>query len=154
MKTKRPNTPDVIVTNMDLTNLDKTKVPLSVIVCNRFRMGCQFCKQSIPHPSPEESDWIVKDWTGGHTKTLKPVGETNPLSDWDLSSSQYNPDSKPEVDKINMDKLSLDHDNPQEELIQVTDSLILPPTMDKEEKTTTQEKKDVEISDKQEEEEY
>ena len=53
-----------------------------------------------------------------------------------------------------MDKLSLDHDNPQEELIQVADSLILSPTMDKEEKATTQEKMDVETSGQQEEEEY
>ena len=53
-----------------------------------------------------------------------------------------------------MDKLSLDHDNPQEELTQITNSLILPPTMDKEEKTTTWEKMDVETSDQQEEEEF
>ena len=39
-----------------------------------------------------------------------------------------------------MDKLSLDHDNPHEELIQVTDSLIPSPTMEEEEKTATQEK--------------
>ena len=52
-----------------------------------------------------------------------------------------------------MYKLSLDHDNPQEETIQFTDSLILPPTMDKDEKATTQEKMDVETSNQQEEEE-
>ena len=119
-----------------------------------FRPTYQFCKQSILLPSPQESDWTDEDWTRGHTKTQKPVGETNPLSDRDLSSPQYNPDSKPEVDKINMDKLGIDHDNPQEELIQVTDSLILPSTMDEKEKTTTQEKMDVETSDQQEEEEY
>ena len=43
-----------------------------------------------------------------------------------------------------MDKLSLKHDNPQEEQIQVTDSLIPPPTMDEEEKATTEEKMDAE----------
>ena len=54
-----------------------------------------------------------------------------------------------------MNKLSLDHDNPQEEQIQVTDSLILPPTMDEEKKNTTQEKMDVETNnDWQEEEEF
>ena len=90
----------------------------------------------------------------GHTKTQKPVGETNPLSDWDLPLPQYNPNSKPGIDKINMGKLSLDHDNPPEEPIQVTDSLILPHTMDKEEKTTTQEKMNIETSKQQEEEEY
>ena len=42
-----------------------------------------------------------------------------------------------------MDKLSLDPDNSQEELLKVTDSLMPPPTSEEEEKTTTQEKTDV-----------
>ena len=50
-------------------------------------------------------------------------------------------------------KLSLDHDNPQEEPIQVIYSLIPPPTMDKKEKATTQGKTNVETSNQQEEEE-
>ena len=73
-----------------------------------------------------------------------------------MPSPQYNPDSKPEdVDKINIDKLSLDPDNPQEELLQVTNSLIPPPTTEEVEKTTTQEKTDVATdNDQQEGEEY
>ena len=123
---------------------DKVKVPLSVKVCDRFRLMCQFCKQSALHASPQESDWIDEDWTGEQTKTQKPVGETKHMSDWDLPSPQYNPNSKQEeVDKINIDKLSLDPDNPQEEPLQVTDSLIPPPTTEEEEKTTSQEKMDV-----------
>ena len=69
------------------------------------------------HPSPHESDWTDGDWTGAHTKSQKPVGETNLLLDWDSLSHQHNTDSKPDVDKINMNKLSLGHDNPQEEPI-------------------------------------
>ena len=77
------------------------------------------------------------DWTGGQTKTQKPVWETNHLSDWDLPQPQYNSDSKPEgKDKINIDKLSIDPNNPQEEPLQVTDSLIPPPTKDEEEYKT------------------
>ena len=39
------------------------------------------------------------------------------MSDWDLPSPEYKPDSKPEeLDKMKIDKLSLDSDNPQEEL--------------------------------------
>ena len=133
MKMKRPNTPDLPVTNMDMTYLDKVKVPPSVKVCDRFGPTCQFCKQASPHSLPQESDWTDKDWTGDQTKTQKPVGETNLMSDLDLPSPQYNPDWKPEeVDKINIDKLGLDPDNPQEELLQVTDSLIPPPTTEEE----------------------
>ena len=43
-------------------------------VCKRFGLSCQFCKQSVPHPSPQESGWTDEDWTGGHTQTQKPAG--------------------------------------------------------------------------------
>ena len=64
MKTKRPNTAEAQVTNMDTADTDKTKMPLSVKVSNRFRLTCQFCKQNVLHPSPQESDWTDEDWTG------------------------------------------------------------------------------------------
>ena len=104
MKTKRPNTPDLLVTKMDMTGSDKVKAPLSVKVCDRIGLICQFCKQSALHPLTQESDWTDKDWTGKQTKTQKPAGETNLMSDWDLPSPQYNPNSIPEeLDKINID---------------------------------------------------
>ena len=144
MKMKRPNTLDSPVPNMDMTDSIKAKVPFSVKVCNRFGTMCQFCKQSAPHPSLQESDWMDGDWTGEQTKTQKSVGETNLMSDWDLPSPQYNPNSEPvEIDKINIDKLSLDLDYPQEELVEIPNSLIPPPTTEEVEKTTTQEKTDL-----------
>ena len=119
MKMKRPNTLDLPVTNMK-TDSDKVKVPFSVKVCNRFGPMPQFCKQYAQHPSPQESDWMDGDWTGEQTKTEKPVGETNLISDWDLPSPQYNPNSKPEeMDKINIDKLNLEPEYPQEEMLQI-----------------------------------
>ena len=84
------------------------------------------------------------DWTKEQTKTQKPVGKTNLMSDWDLPSPQYNPNSKlEEVDKINIDKLSSDPDYPQEELLLITNSLIPPPRTEELEKTTTQKKTDI-----------
>ena len=128
MKMKRPNTPDLPLTKMNTTDLDKVKVPLSVKVCNRFGPMCQFCKQSAPYHSPPRAGWTDKDWNGKQTKTQKPAGDINLMSDWDLPSSQYNPNSKlEEFNKINIDKLGLDPDNPQEEPLQVTNSLIPPP---------------------------
>ena len=53
-----------------------------------------------------------------------------------------------------MDKLNLEHDSPQEEQIQVTNSLIPPPTIDKEEKATMEEKTDVETRCPQDKEKY
>ena len=92
----------------------------------------------ILHPSPQESDWSDKDWIGAHTSTQKETGVTNLLSDWDLPKPQSESNSKPEVDTLDMDKLDLEHDNPQEEKIQVTDMMILPLTLDREEKAKTE----------------
>ena len=106
MKTKRSNTPEMTVTNMDTMDMDK-KVPLSVKVCKRFGSSCSFCKKNVSHPSPQESDWSDEGWTGGHINTQKQTGDTNQLSDSDLSKPQSNPDSELEVDKLNMNKLLL-----------------------------------------------
>ena len=52
MKTKRPNTLDLPITNTDMTDSDKVIVPLLVQVCNKLGSMCQFCKQSTQHVSP------------------------------------------------------------------------------------------------------
>ena len=76
-------------------------------------MMCQFCKQSTQHPSPQESDWMDRDWNGEKTKAKKLEGETSHMLDWALPSPQYNPNSKPEeIDKIHIDRLNLDPDCP------------------------------------------
>ena len=124
------------MTNMDTIDIDK-KVPLPVKVCDRFGLSCSFCKQGAHHHSPLQSDWSDEDWNGTQTKAQKETGETNLLSDWDLPKSQSEPNSKPEVDKLNIDKLHLEQDNPKEEWIEITDSLILPPTTSEEEEKAT-----------------
>ena len=83
MKAKRPNTPEMIMTNLDTIDKDKN-VPLLVKICDEYGPSCSFCRQEAPHPSPQESDWSDKDWNGTRTKAQKETGETNLLSDWDL----------------------------------------------------------------------
>ena len=68
MKMKRPNTPNVPVTNMDTTDSDKIKEPLSVKVCSRFGLMCQFCKQSILHPLPKNQTEQTKIGQGNKQK--------------------------------------------------------------------------------------
>ena len=143
MKAKRPNTPEMTMTNLVTIDTDK-KAPLSVNVCDRFGPSCSLCKQNVPHPSPQESDWSEEDWNGAHTSTQK-TGKTNLLSDWDSPKPQSEPNSRPEVDKLDIDKIHLEQDSPKEEQIEVTDSLILPPTTSKEEeKAITEEMTEVE----------
>ena len=153
IKTKRSNTPETSVTNMDITDANKAKVPLSFKVCERFRPSCSFCKQNVSHPHPK-SHIGQMEIGGGTYKYTKAKRGTYLLSDWDIPKLQSNPNSKPEVDKINMDKINLEHDNPQEEWIHITDLLILPATTDKEETATMEEKTDTETRYQQEEENY
>ena len=57
-----------------------------------------------------------------------------------MPKPQSEPHSKPEVDKLDIDKLHLEQDSPKEEKIKVTDLLIPPPmTSEEEEKTMTEE---------------
>ena len=92
MKTKRPNTPEMTVNNLDTIDTDK-KVQISVKMCDRFGPSCSFCKQNILHPSPQESDWSDEDWTGARKNAQKETGETNLLSDWDWPKLQSEPNS-------------------------------------------------------------
>ena len=111
------------------------------------------CKQNSLHPSPQESDWSDGDWTGAHTTTQKETGETNLFSDWDLPKPQSEPDSKPEVHKLNIDKINLEQNSSKEEWIEVTDSLIPPPTTsEEEEKAPIEEMTEAEMRYQQEEE--
>ena len=57
-----------------------------------------------------------------------------------MPKPQSEPNSKPEVDKLDLDKLLLEQDSPKEEQIEVTNSLIPPPTTSKEEEKATIEK--------------
>ena len=50
-----------------------------------------------------------------------------------MPKPQSKPDSKPEVDKLDIDRLQLEQNSPKEEQIKVTDSLIPPPMTSKEE---------------------
>ena len=89
------------VNNLDTRDMDK-KAPLSVKVCNRFRPSCSFCKQNFLHPSPQESDWSEENCTGAHKNKQKETGETSLLTDCDLPRPQSEPNSKLEVDKLDL----------------------------------------------------
>ena len=104
----------MMMTNMDTIGIDK-KVPLPVKGCERNGLPCSFCKQGGPHPLHKVSDWSDKDWDGTKAKAQKETGETNLLSDWGVHKPQSEPNSKPEVDKLDINKLHLEQDSPKEE---------------------------------------
>ena len=58
------------------------------------------------------------------TETKKETGETNLLSDWDLPKLQSESDPTTDIDKLDIDKLHIKQDSPQEKQVKVTNSLI------------------------------
>ena len=74
MKAKRPNTPEMTMTNLDTIDIDK-KLPLPVKICDRYGLSCSFCKHDAPHPSPQESVWSDEDWDGTRAKAQKETGK-------------------------------------------------------------------------------
>ena len=56
------------LTTMDTKVSDLNKVnivaPTLGKACNGFSSSCSYCKQDAPHPMPQNSDWLSKDWDG------------------------------------------------------------------------------------------
>ena len=73
MKTKRPNSPEITVNNLDTIDMDR-KVQLSVKVCDRFGPSYSFCKQNIPPPPPQEPERSDENWIRAHKKYTKRNG--------------------------------------------------------------------------------
>ena len=74
MKAKRPNTQEMMMTNLDAIDIDK-KVPLPVKGCDRYGPSCSFYKQGVPHPLCQESDCSDEDWDGTKAKAQKEMGD-------------------------------------------------------------------------------
>ena len=88
------------------------KAASPVRVCDRLQLSCSFCKQGVPHPSPQNSDWPSEDWDWTKTDTKKETSETNLLLDWDLPKPQSEPIPTTDVDKLDIDKLHIEQDSP------------------------------------------
>ena len=140
MKARRPNTPQIKVADLDAIDMDN-KVPSPVRVYNRFGLSCSFCKLGAPHLSPQNSDWSSEDWDGTKTEPKKETSETKLLLDWDLPKPKSEPDPTTDIDKLDIDKLHIELESPQEKQIEVINSLI-PLPMSKEEKATMGETKE------------
>ena len=121
IKMRRPNTPDTKVLELDRINI---KDPILTKVCDRFGLSCSYCKQGAMHPSSQELDWSSVDWDGTKAK----VGEqTDTLMDYNTPKPQSDIDTTTDVKEVAFSKLQIGQSNLQQEVIEMTDSLIPPP---------------------------
>ena len=100
-----------------------------------------------------ELDWSSKDWDNTKAKTK---GEINSLIDCNTSKPHTDIDQKMDLDEISLSKLQIRQSDLKEELVEVIDSLILPP-MTKAPEDTVEKNNSDELSEterKQQEEKY
>ena len=129
IKTRRPNTPETKVSDLDKINTN-IEAPVVVKACDRFGLLCPYCEQNGLHPSPQELDWSRKDWDRTKAKRKEETKETNLVSDWDLPKPQPNINQKTHIDRMDFSKLHIGQNDPKEEQVEVTKSLIPLPKID------------------------
>ena len=104
---------------------------------------------------PQEFDWSSKDWDGTKAKTKE---DNNLLTDWNTPKPQTDIDHKMDADELAISKLQIRQNDPKEELVDMTDLLVLSPTTkapeDMGEKNDSDELSKVERKQQQEEEKY
>ena len=73
--TIKTNQVNMLETNLISTGNITIIKPIPQKVCEQFGVTCSFCRQQVPHPSPNQSDWSSKDWDGEKAKAK----EQNPF---------------------------------------------------------------------------
>ena len=64
----KTNQVDTLGTNSLSTGNISIIKPIPQKVCKQFGATCSFCRQQVPHPSLNQSDWSSKDWDGKKPK--------------------------------------------------------------------------------------
>ena len=80
-------------------------------VCEQFGATCSFCRQQVPHPWPDQSDWSSEDWDRDKVKAR----EQNPIIKFDIPWP-----------KINNWILMIQTDGLDKKVLEVLTTLILP----------------------------
>ena len=123
IKTSRFHTIDTEMSDLNKINII---APTLRKACNGFSLSCSYCKQGTLHPLPQNLDWSSKDWDGIKAK----IKEKN-KSQIDFSDPKPKMDTKQtiDIDKVPFSKLQTGQDDQKEELLEVTESLVPPPSM-------------------------
>ena len=91
--------------------------------CEQFGATCLFCRQQVPHPLPNQSNWSSKDWDRNKAKAR----EQNLIVKFDIPWPKMNNPTLDPVDSIPFDKLMIQTDGPDKKAPEVSTTLIPPP---------------------------
>ena len=121
IKTKRYNTLDMNLTDMNKINIIQT-VPKRA--CDHSVDTCTYCNYKAPHPSPIPSDWLSEDWDGEKAR----VREQRSLIDLNFPKLDQRKMKDSEILKeLPIQNLNIQEDRKEEEKSpEITDTLVLP----------------------------
>ena len=122
-KTRRPNTPDTKVSDLNKINIIGL-IPRKA--SDSFGLSCSYCEQGVPHPLPQESDWSSEDWDGTKAKVRE---QSKSLTDFNDSKPHTNMEQTMDTDEVAFSKLQIGQSNPKKESLEVMKSLIPPPSV-------------------------
>ena len=113
---------------LGMCSMDMNKIniiqPTPKIACECFGATCSYCKHEPPHPSPVHSDWSNEDWDSEKAKAR----EQKSFTDFKPPKPQTDEQVTDSVNKIPFQNLTI-QDKPEEELPEVTNTLVPPPEM-------------------------
>ena len=109
----------------DLMNENKISIIKCIpqMACKQFGATCSFCRQQVPHPSLNQSDWSSEDWDRDKDKAK----EQNSIVKFNIPWPKMNNPTLDPVDSIPFDKLTIQTDGPDKKALEVSATLIPPP---------------------------
>ena len=124
--------------------------------CNGFSPSCLHCKQGTLHPLPQDLDWSSEDWDRVKARIRQ---QTKSLIDFSDPKPKTDAEQTMDIDEVPFSKLQIGQDAQKKEPLEVTESLVPPPSMteasdDTVEKTNGEEVMEAERKLQREEEKY
>ena len=107
----------------DMNKIDIVK-PTPRKGCKGFGLSCSYWKQDTSHPSVN-SDWSSENWDGNKAKAME---QNKSLIDFEALNQKTDTEKIMDVDEIPFSKLQIGQDSHKEEPLELTESLVLPPS--------------------------
>ena len=89
-------------------------------VCEHFGATCSFCRQQVPQPLPDQSNWSSKDWNGDKAKAR----EQNPIVKFDIPRPRPDNLTFNSVDSLPFQGLTIWTNEPDKKALEVLTILI------------------------------
>ena len=120
IKTNQFNTLGTNLTDINKINVIKITPQKA---CEHFGATCSLCRQQVPHPLLDQSDWSSKGWNGDKAKAR----EQNQIVKFDIPRPKPDNSTLNSVDTLPFQGLTIQTDEPDKKAPEVS-TIPIPPT--------------------------